>query len=104
MLYALSDAIESVKGTRTPLEPETVEEGSQRRNDLGVWGSAELEVSNSEHDVKVYSILGASVHKSTGRFNTSSVTAAPLKTDTEWDKTLIFHMHAHVVLRNHCPF
>jgi hypothetical protein len=54
-----------------------------------VLGSEALGCANSEHDVKVYSVFSKNAHKSTGWITSSSITAAPLPTDTEWVKTSI---------------
>jgi hypothetical protein len=88
IVRAIADALRTVGDTRVEVEPVTVDFGSHRRNDLRVWGSVRLGNATSEHDVKVYSILGDKVHKSTGTVR-SGLTDAPAEDATPWDKTLV---------------
>jgi hypothetical protein len=88
IVNALADAIKSVKDTRVIVEPATTDHGSLRRNDLLVFGSAALGNATTEHDVKVYSILGDKVHKTTGKTQ-NRVTVGPSASGSFWAKTLV---------------
>lgn len=88
IVNAIADALRSVSGTRVQLEPLTTDHGSQRRNDLLVWGSDGLGNATTEHDVKVYSILGDKVYKSVGQMRAGRLTEAPPADANPWDKTM----------------
>jgi hypothetical protein len=87
IVNALADCLRTVRGTRVQVEPITTDLGSMRRNDLLVWGSEQLRNATTEHDVKVYSILGEKVHKTTGRMK-DGITKAPPPGMCLWDITL----------------
>lgn len=88
IVNAIADCLRTVRGTRVQVEPITTDLGSMRRNDLLIWGSEQLRNATTEHDVKVYSILGDKVHKSTGRTR-GGLTAGPEEDASPWDKTLV---------------
>lgn len=87
IVNAFADAVKSVSGTRVQVEPVTTDHNSSRRNDLLVWGSAALGNSTTEHDVKVYSLLGDKSHKTTGLARPGK-TAAPGANLKVWDFAL----------------
>jgi hypothetical protein len=76
VVHAIADTLTTLNLTRVVIEPATTDHASRRRNDLRVIGSRDLGNATTEHDVKVYSILGDKVHKSTG-VPRDGITAAP---------------------------
>lgn len=74
--------------TRVEIEPATTDHASRRRNDLRVIGSKDLGNATTEHDVKVYSILGDKVHSSLANAR-PGLTDAPAADANPWDKTLV---------------
>jgi hypothetical protein len=88
IVNAIADTLKTIRDTTVEIEPATTDHASRRRNDLRVIGSVGLGNATTEHDVKVYSILGDKVHKSTGVLR-DGITAAPPIDSSPWDKTLI---------------
>lgn len=86
IVNAWADALRSI-GVAVQVEPPTTDHGSRRRNDLLVWGSRQHGMATTEYDVKVYSILGDKVHKSTGVVR-GGLTEAPSADAGPWEKTL----------------
>lgn len=89
VVKAIETAHKSDKLTKVFTEPATTDQASRRRNDLLVYGSSRLGNATTEHDVKVYSLLGAKVPDTRGKMRDGKHTAAPKDTDSESTKTLI---------------
>jgi hypothetical protein len=88
ILRAVGDALDSIQGVRVEIEPATTEHGSKKRNDLRVFGSNIIKSSNTEHDVKVYSLLADKARKTTGQFRDGALTSAPKPNSSLWDIAL----------------
>ena len=82
IVHSLEEALKTVSGTRVEVEPASIGQ-TMERNDLRIWGSIELGSRTTEHDVKVYSLLGDKAHSSRGR-----VALTVNSTTPEFDRVL----------------
>lgn len=89
IVHAIADTLSTIKLTSVEIEPATTDHSSRRRNDIRVIGSHDLGNRTTEHDIKVYTILGDKVHKSLGMMKDGKFTAAPKADAGPWEKTSV---------------